>query len=254
MTSRLLCISDVKRTLAALYCSAAILLSGCSDKEAAAPPAAVATATATPAPTATTPSSSTSTSPTAPTTTSPTTTTINRAPAISGVPSGEVTVGASFAFTPTTSDRDSDALTFQIVNKPEWTAFNTLTGKLTGTPDAGDVGTYEDITISVSDGKTVAALPQFDITVVQTSNGAVTLSWMPPTSNTDGSTLSNLAGYKIHYGTDASQLTQSITISNASLSTYVVENLSPATWYFAIKAYSTAGVESDFSAIASKKI
>ena len=38
------------------------------------------------------------------------------------------------------------------------------------------------------------------------------------------------------------------------LATYVVENLSAGTWYFAVKAYTTAGVESDNSNIASKTI
>jgi hypothetical protein len=34
----------------------------------------------------------------------------------------------------------------------------------------------------------------------------------------------------------------------------VIENLSPATWYFAVKAYNTANAESAFSNIASKTI
>jgi hypothetical protein len=49
-------------------------------------------------------------------------------------------------------------------------------------------------------------------------------------------------------------MNQVITISNAGIVQYVVDNLSPATWYFAVKAISAGGVESDFSATVSKTI
>lgn len=251
MTSKPAYLVGVKGILAASYCVVAMLLSGCDDDKPSAETPAAASATA--------PTTSTSTSPSASPgltsqTPSTTTSTQNMAPAISGKPSSEVTVGASFSFTPTSTDKDSDKLTFQIANKPDWAAFNTLTGKLTGTPKVDDVGTYEDISIGVSDGQATTLLPTFDITVAQISTGSVTLSWTPPTANTDGSTLSNLAGYKIVYGTDADSLTETITVASAGLSTYVVDNLSPATWYFTIKAYTTAGIESDFSAVVSKEI
>ncbi len=50
----------------------------------------------------------------------------------------------------------------------------------------GDVGVYSNIAISVSDGETTTALPTFDLAVNQGGNRSVTLSWMPPTENTDG--------------------------------------------------------------------
>ena len=43
-------------------------------------------------------------------------------------------------------------------------------------------------------------------------------------------------------------------IPNAGVTTAVVENLSPATWYFGVKAYTTDGVESSFSNVANKQI
>jgi hypothetical protein len=39
--------------------------------------------------------------------------------------------------------------------------------------------------------------------VTAISNGRATLSWTAPTENTDGTTLANLAGYRIRYGTSA---------------------------------------------------
>ena len=71
-------------------------------------------------------------------------------------------------------------------------------------------------------------LTAFAITVNAASSetGAVTLDWTPPTSNTDGSVLSNLAGYRIAYGTDPNSLGQTIEVSNPSVTSYVVQNLS----------------------------
>lgn len=75
----------------------------------------------------------------------------------------------------------------------------------------------------------------------------LTINWIPPTENTDGSALTNLAGYNIHYGTASHTYTQVISVSNAGLATYVVENLSPGTYYFAVGAVNANGTESPLS-------
>ena len=178
----------------------------------------------------------------------------NHAPTISGTPTASVNASSPYNFTPAAADADGDTLAFTIQNKPAWAAFNTTTGRLSGTPAAADVGTYSNISIAVSDGKTSTALTAFAIAVTTVANGRATLSWMAPTENTDGSTLSNLAGYRIRYGTSASALTQTIVIDNASVTTYVVENLSPATWYFAVTAVNSQGAESSNSNVANKQI
>ncbi len=178
----------------------------------------------------------------------------NHAPTISGAPMTALNVGGAYSFTPAASDADGDALSFSIQNKPSWASFSIATGKLTGTPGAGDVSTYSNIVIGVSDGKSSAQLAAFSIDVTQISNGRVTLSWLPPTQNTDGSTLTTLSGYKIVYGTSATALNQTITVNNAGLTTYLIENLSPGTYYFAVKAVSSTGAESDKSGVASKTI
>jgi hypothetical protein len=79
------------------------------------------------------------------------------------------------------------------------------------------------------------------------SPGNVTINWDAPTQNTDGSALTDLAGFKIHYGTASRKYTQTITVDNPGLATYVVANLSPGTYYFAVTAYSSAGTESPLS-------
>jgi hypothetical protein len=177
----------------------------------------------------------------------------NRAPTISGTPATSIAVGATYAFSPVTSDADGDALTFTIASKPAWATFSTSTGQLSGIPAVGDVGAFSGVTISVSDGKTSAALATFSITVTQVATGSATLSWVAPTQNTDGSALTNLSGYRIYYGTSAASLPQSVDIPNVGIQTYMLGNLSPATWYFAVRAVA-GGVESDISNVASKTI
>ncbi len=76
----------------------------------------------------------------------------------------------------------------------------------------------------------------------------MTLSWQPPTEYTDGTAISDLAGYEIHYGTQSQNYTSSIKVTNPGLATYVVQGLSPGTYYFAVSAYDSTGAESDDSA------
>jgi hypothetical protein len=80
--------------------------------------------------------------------------------------------------------------------------------------------------------------------VVKASTGAATLDWMPPTENSDGSALTDLAGYTVYYGTSPASLTQSVKISNPGLTAYTMTDLPSGTWYFAVTSYSSSGVES----------
>ena len=178
----------------------------------------------------------------------------NNAPTISGAPATSVNAGSAYAFRPTAADANGDRLTFSIANKPAWAAFSTSTGQLSGAPTSASTGTYANVVISVSDGKASTALAPFAITVADASNGAASLTWMPPTQNTDGTTLTNLAGYRIVYGVSASQLTQTIQLTNAGMSSYLVENLAPGTYYFAIRAYTSSGAESAHSNVVAKVV
>ncbi|HEV2269441.1 MAG TPA: fibronectin type III domain-containing protein [Steroidobacteraceae bacterium] len=80
------------------------------------------------------------------------------------------------------------------------------------------------------------------------SSAAVTLNWTPPTENTDGTALTNLSGYDIHYGTASGNYTQSISVANAGIATYVVDNLTPGKYYFSVAAVNSDGTESPLSA------
>jgi hypothetical protein len=178
----------------------------------------------------------------------------NRAPVISGSPTASVLEGQAYAFRPAAADADGDALTFSISNRPAWASFNAATGALTGTPGPGTAGSYTGIAIRVSDGTATATLPSFSIGVLQAANGSATLSWQPPTTRTDGSPLTNLAGFRIRYGTAVGSYPNVIDIRNAGLTSAVIGNLVPATWYFVISAYDAAGSESANSSPVSKTI
>jgi hypothetical protein len=176
----------------------------------------------------------------------------NRAPTISGSAASAVSANSAYSFRPTAADADGDALTFAIANKPAWATFSTSTGQLSGTPSSANAGTYSNVTISVSDGHTNVSLPAFAIAVNSVSSGGVTLSWTAPTQNTDGSALTDLAGYRIYYGTNSAALTQMVQVSNVGMASYVIENLSPSTYYFTVRAYTSGGAESSNSNLVSK--
>jgi Fibronectin type III domain len=76
------------------------------------------------------------------------------------------------------------------------------------------------------------------------SSSAVTLAWEAPTENSNGTPITGLAGYKIHYGTASQDYTQVVSVSNPSLSRYVLDSLPSGTYYFAITAYNSQGMES----------
>ena len=167
-------------------------------------------------------------------------------PTISGAPATTVVAGSAYSFTPTHTNPSGGTLVFSISNAPSWASFNVATGQLSGTPSASNVGATSGIFISVSDGTTSATLPAFSVTVTQapTTNGSATLSWTAPTTNTDGSPLTDLSGYVIYYGSTAGAMTQSAQITDPTVTSYTVSGLTTGTWYFEIMAVNSANVDS----------
>ena len=76
--------------------------------------------------------------------------------------------------------------------------------------------------------------------------GSVTLSWDPPTTNSDGTPLTDLSGYVVYYGTDSGSYTKNIDIGNVV--TYSVSGLTDnLIYHFAVTAYDFSGNESGYS-------
>ena len=180
----------------------------------------------------------------------------NSAPVISGTPTTSVAAGSAYSFTPSATDANGDTLAFSITGKPAWATFSTATGALTGTPTAAQAGAYGGIVISVSDGTASQALAGFSITVSAppTGTGTATLSWAAPTQNTDGSSLTDLAGYRVYHGMNANSLTDMVQVPGAAAGSYTFTQLASGTHYFAVSAYTSSGAESSMSAVGSKTI
>jgi hypothetical protein len=141
---------DIRKRASLLILSVlvACAVAACGQDQAVATP--VANVPASPAPT---PPAPTPPAPVAP-------------PTIAGTPGTQVAVGTAYSFVPTASSTGNRPLTFNIQNRPAWAKFSATTGLLAGTPGAGDVGSYPNVDISVSDGKAAAALPAFSISVI----------------------------------------------------------------------------------------
>jgi len=180
----------------------------------------------------------------------------NTAPVIAGTPT-TAWVGQEWHFTPEARDDDGDPLTFSQQGMPGWADFDTKTGTMWGTPD--QAGTHE-VTITVSDQMDSASL-EFVLEVAEPETqpdeptlGTATLTWSRPETRADGTPLNALAGYRIYYGTDANNLTRELDIRDGEQTQLLVEDLESGTWYFAITALSSEGIESEKSNIGIKII
>ncbi len=174
---------------------------------------------------------------------------------ISGSPPTTAQVGQYYSFRPTVIASSGSTLTYAVQNKPAWAQFSATTGTLSGTPSAGSA-TAANILVSVSNGAQSAALHAFNITVqpAPVPQRTAILGWSPPTHNIDGSPLTNLAGYVVHYGTRSTALKNKISVASATATSVEITSLSPGNWSFAVSAVNTANVESPISPIVGKTI
>jgi hypothetical protein len=182
--------------------------------------------------------------------------TASSVPMISGSPQRKAKVNQTYTFQPTVTSTSGSMMTtnssgnlkFKVSSKPDWATFNERNGRLTGKPQQQDIGTYDDVTISVVDDQdNVSSLEPFTIEVVQYGEHSVTLSWLPPVENEDGSALTDLAGYRIRYGQSSGNYETQINVDNVGLTTWIVDGLVPSTYFFTVTAYNAKGIESNFS-------
>jgi hypothetical protein len=182
----------------------------------------------------------------------------NEAPIISGNPPKSVTADEIYNFTPTASDPDGDNLKFAVINLPGWMSFYVGNGTISGTPTGDDIGIYEDIIITVSDGTASSSLDAMSITVNPAPDikGSANLTWHIPTTRTDGSllNLSEINGFRIYRGDTKETLNMVLDLNNSSTKSHTVTDLTPGTHYFAVTVYDTQDNESDFSNIAKKTV
>jgi hypothetical protein len=174
----------------------------------------------------------------------------NVAPQISGTAPTAIAAGETYSFAPTATDpNQGDQVTFTIVNKPKWAEFNALTGLLSGKPASADAGAYHGVEIAATDGNSVTPLPAFTIVVspAAVTGDGVSVAWQPPTQNDDGSTLTDLSGYKIHYGTTPGSYSDSVAVQNPGLTRYDLSSLPKGQVFIAMTAVNASGAESEYS-------
>jgi hypothetical protein len=190
------------------------------------------------------------------TTTSPTTS-VSTMISFKGAPPPSATVGTKYSFQPTVSS-SSAVVTFAISGQPPWIAFDRSTGALGGTPLAKDEGTTGHIVITASTDSYSTSMTPFTIRVnpatAPSATGSAALSWAAPTENVDGSPVTDLAGYRIYYGTSPTELTKSVDVAGARSTSYVLRGLDSGPYYFAVVAYNSMGLDSRYSSLASTSL
>jgi len=174
---------------------------------------------------------------------------------LQGTPPTTVQAEANYYFEPQRSV-SSSLVTFTVTGLPTWAHFDSSTGALSGIPQVHDEGTTGHIVISASNDSGTTSMAPFVITVTAPASqgGSVVLSWQAPTENMDGSPITNLAGYHIYYGTDADNLTSTITVNGADTTSYVVNGLQEGAYYFSVVAFNSAGLSSGKSNLADQSV
>lgn len=71
---------------------------------------------------------------------------------------------------------------------------------------------------------------------------STTVTWSPPSLNTDGTASTDLSGYRITYGTNAANLTTVIDVPGSTVTSKTIVGLSSGTYYFSVVALNAAGV------------
>lgn len=131
-----------------------------------------------------------------------------------------------------------------ITTNGSYTFNNPLT---TGTPYAVTINSQpagQSCSLSNNSGTIAATNVTNVLAACITISGTASLTWTQPTQNTDGTTLTNLAGYKLYYGVDPNNLTNTIDIPNGNTLSYTVQGLTAGTlYYFSMSSYNTLNVE-----------
>ncbi len=87
-----------------------------------------------------------------------------------------------------------------------------------------------------------------------TTTGNVGLSWTTPTTNSDGSSLSDLAGFYIYRGNSSSSLSRYVEIDGATAQSFNDLNVPAGTWFYAMSSFNASGGESARTQPVSKTI
>jgi hypothetical protein len=187
----------------------------------------------------------------------------NLAPQITGTPADIIAADTRYIFQPLAHNNNGDPLSYSISNKPCWASFDTATGRLSGKPGTGDVGTFEDIVITATDGLHAVSLPAFSLQVLEsdtaaelTTTGSFTVNWAAPKTRTDGTALQQvqIGGYRIYYGNAVGHYPYMVEVADGTAESATITDAPAGTLYVVMTTYDIDGRESSFSAVITKKI
>lgn len=172
-------------------------------------------------------------------------TTISLTPA-----SSSMTAGSTVQFTATGSY--SDGSTQNLTTSAIWSASNTAVASVSNATGSKGLGTgvaSGTATISAtSNGVSGSAA----LTVTAPSTASISLAWDPATTYSDGSPITDLAGYRVYYGTVPGTYSSSVDVGN--MTNYTISNLTSGTYYLAVTVRNLSGTESAYSNQVSKSI
>lgn len=216
------------RSLVGIVLGVTLALAGCNDETST----QTTSSAASPSTTSSTPSQNSST------------TSVEQL-VLQGAPPTTVLANSPYYFQPKVS-ASSTLVVFSITGKPQWAQFDSSTGALSGTPGTSDEGTTGHIVISARNDTSTASLAPFVVSIKAQTTGTATatITWTAPTENTDGSPVTNLAGYQISYGTNPQELNSTVTVNDASATSYVLKGLDPGDYYFVVVAFNSSGASS----------
>lgn len=111
-----------------------------------------------------------------------------------------------------------------------------------GSQSVGPINAKATFTLTCSNGVGQNAATTISVAV----NDSLILSWQTPTENVDGTALTDLAGFKLYYGTSSGSYSDSLNIAGPSTTSYTL-TLPSGEYYFAMTALDDDGNESGYS-------
>ncbi|WP_197482704.1 fibronectin type III domain-containing protein, partial [Oleiphilus sp. HI0128] len=117
-----------------------------------------------------------------------------------------------------------------------------------------DAGAY-DVIVSNSVGQQVSSVANVEINELEVLQ-SIALEWSIPEERADGTALdlNEIDSYLIRYGTDASNLAQSVVVGSGSDTSAQIDDMVAGTYYFVILTIDIDGVQSEESEIISLTI
>lgn len=108
-----------------------------------------------------------------------------------------------------------------------------------------------------SGSQTLAAITTsktYNLSCTWEGNNQATLTWKAPVKNTDESSLTDLKGYRLSWGTSITDLSNDVTIDNPAAVSHVMTMPGAGTYHYTLRAVNQRGVESVSTTPVSKTI